>query len=60
MISFKQEDDILKVFSRNKYVGYVDETSMLYLFDRHQEPQPVKNIEDRAHIGPAYENWRGF
>ena len=60
MISFRQEDEILKVFTHNRYVGYVDETSMLYFFDRHQVPQPIKNIENRAQIGPAYNNWKGF
>ncbi len=60
MISFKQEDDILKVFQNGRYMGYVDQEQMLYLFDRTQSAVAVQNIESRTQIHMAVNNWKGF
>lgn len=56
-VSFRQEDDILKVFHDNRYVGYVDTDNMLHMINKEGYAEPFRSVEDRSQIAGHVAAW---
>lgn len=57
MISYRQEDEILKVFEDGRYIGYVEE-SMLHMIGKDGYSEPWRNVDSREHIVNAVREYQ--